>query len=170
MNKVESCATARMEAARIGDADFDDLFRLNQDPAVAKTMAGTRSELETREFIRRSIEERERRGLGFWAFRDRADLRFIGRAGLHQVEIEGAREIEIAYAVMPEFWRRGFATEIARAILDVATGLGIRGLVAFTLPTNLGSRGVMEKVGFRYERDIVWAALPHVLYRRPGRG
>jgi [ribosomal protein S5]-alanine N-acetyltransferase len=72
--------------------------------------------------------------------------------------------------VMPEFWRRGFATEIARAILDVATGLGIRGLVAFTLPTNLGSRGVMEKVGFRYERDIVWAALPHVLYRRPGRG
>jgi hypothetical protein len=24
----------------------------------------------------------------------------------------------------------------------------------------------MEKVGFRFERDIVYAELPHVLYRR----
>ncbi len=55
---------------------------------------------------------------------------------------------------------------MARAILDIATKLGIRDLVAFTLPTNLGSRGVMEKAGFRYERDITWANLPHVLYRR----
>jgi hypothetical protein len=25
---------------------------------------------------------------------------------------------------------------------------------------------VMEKAGFKYERDIVWADMPHVLYRR----
>ena len=27
------------------------------------------------------------------------------------------------------------------------------------------SRRVMERVGFRYERDIIWAGMPHVLYR-----
>ncbi len=165
MTGVETFTTARMAATRISDSDFDDLFRLNQDPEVAKTMAGTRSESETREFIRSSIEHWERHGCGFWTFRDRADGRFIGRAGLHNVEIDGAHEIEVAYAVMPEFWRRGFATEMARAILDIAAKLGIRNIVAFTLPTNLGSRGVMEKAGFRYEREITWANLPHVLYR-----
>ncbi len=128
-------------------------------------MAGIRSESETRDFIRSSIEHWERHRYGFWIFRDRADGRFIGRAGLHNVEIDGAREIEIAYAVMPEFWRRGFATEMARAILDIAAKLGIRNIVAFTLPTNLASRDVMEKAGFRYERDMTWANLPHVLYR-----
>ena len=55
---------------------------------------------------------------------------------------------------------------MARAILHIASTLGLRDLVAFTLPSNLGSRGVMEKVGFRYERDIRWANLPHVLYRK----
>ena len=166
MDHVETFTTARTTATRISESDFDDLFRLNQDREVAKTMAGTRSEAETREFMRNDIEHWERHGYGFWIFRDRVNGRFIGRAGLRQVEIDGAREIEIAYAVMPEFWRRGFATEMARAILDVAATLEIRDVVVFTLPTNLGSRAVMEKVGFRYERDIRWANLPHVLYRR----
>jgi len=155
-----------MTATRISESDFNDIFRLNQDADVAKTMAGTRSESETREFIHNAIEHWERHGFGLWIFRDRVDGRFIGRAGIRLVEIDGAHEIEIAYALMPEFWRRAFATEMARAILDIATILEIRDLVAFTLPTNLGSRGVMEKVGFRYERNIIWANLPHVLYRR----
>jgi RimJ/RimL family protein N-acetyltransferase len=43
--------------------------------------------------------------------------------------------------------------------------LGLASIVSFTLPTNLRSRRVMEKLGLRYERDIVWADLPHVLYR-----
>ena len=36
-----------MTATRIIESDFDDLFRLNQDPEVAKTMAGTRSSFRT---------------------------------------------------------------------------------------------------------------------------
>jgi ribosomal-protein-alanine N-acetyltransferase len=165
MENVETFATARMLATRICEADFDELFRLNQDPAVAKTMAGTRSGSETREFILSAVEHWERHGYGFWIFRERADGSFIGRGGLRHVDIDGRPEIEIAYAVMPEFWRRGFATEMARATVDVAGKLAMRDLAAVTLPTNLGSRGVMEKVGFRYEREIMWASLPHVLYR-----
>jgi [ribosomal protein S5]-alanine N-acetyltransferase len=166
MASVESFITSHMIALRIRESDFQDLFRLNQDPEVAKTMAGTRSEAETREFIQRAIAHWERYGYGFWTFRDRNGGSFIGRGGLRHVEIDGAAEIEIAYAVMPEFWRRGLATEMAQAFVDIAAQLGLRNLVAFTLPTNAGSRGVMEKVGFRYERDIIWFNLPHVLYRR----
>jgi ribosomal-protein-alanine N-acetyltransferase len=155
-----------MLASPICHADFDDLFRLNQDPDVAKTMAGTRSAAETREFIRSAAEHWERHGYGFWMFRDRPDGRFIGRGGLHHVEIDKKPDIEIAYAVMKEFWHRGFATEMARATLHVATALGLDDIVAFTLPTNLDSRSVMEKVGFHYEREITWSNLPHVLYRK----
>ena len=37
-------------------------------------------------------------------------------------------------------------------------------IVAFTLPHNKASRGVMENCGFTYNRDIIHANLPHVLY------
>jgi [ribosomal protein S5]-alanine N-acetyltransferase len=55
---------------------------------------------------------------------------------------------------------------MASAVAAVARDrLLFRELVAFTLPENVASRRVMEKVGFTYERDIEWAALRHVLYR-----
>jgi ribosomal-protein-alanine N-acetyltransferase len=43
--------------------------------------------------------------------------------------------------------------------------VGLDELVAFTLPANVRSRRVMEKAGLGYEKDIVHAGLPHVLYR-----
>ncbi len=38
-------------------------------------------------------------------------------------------------------------------------------IISYALPTNRASERVMEKQGFRYERDIVHAGLPHVFYR-----
>lgn len=56
---------------------------------------------------------------------------------------------------------------LATAFLDVAfPRLALSDVVAFTLPTNHGSRRVMEKLGFSYEREIIYTGLPHVLYRR----
>ena len=43
--------------------------------------------------------------------------------------------------------------------------MGLEEIIAFTLPDNVGSRRVMEKSGFTYERDIVHAGVPHLLFR-----
>src|SRR5262249_23709781 len=103
-------------------------------------------------------------GKSIWSLK--ANGRFVGIAGLRKVVVEGQDEVEIGYAILPEFWRQGFATEIAMACANVAfTTPGLTELIAFTLPTNFASRRVMEKCGFVFERDIVWKDLPHVLYR-----
>jgi ribosomal-protein-alanine N-acetyltransferase len=99
-------------------------------------------------------------------FRTKADSRVVGRGGLRHVHVGGHDAVEIAYALMADFWGRGLATEMAEAILTVAfEHLGRADIVAFTLPTNRASRRVMEKVGCTCERTIVHAGLPHVLYR-----
>jgi RimJ/RimL family protein N-acetyltransferase len=68
---------------------------------------------------------------------------------------------------VPERWRQGLATELARAAVEVAfDDLDLDEIVAFTLPDNIASRRVMEKAGFTYDRDIQRAGIPHVLYRR----
>jgi len=99
-------------------------------------------------------------------FRARATGEPVGGAALRHVEIAGQPEFEVGYRVAAAWWGRGIATEMASALVGVARDrLGLAELVAFTLPDNLASRRVMEKVGFTYERDIEWARLPHVLYR-----
>jgi RimJ/RimL family protein N-acetyltransferase len=105
-------------------------------------------------------------GFGLWMWFSKTDGRFVGRGGVRPIFVEGHDEIEIAYALMPEFWNQGLATEIAAASVKVAFDeLGLAELVCFTLPTNIASRRVMEKCGFALERDIVWKDLPHVFYR-----
>jgi ribosomal-protein-alanine N-acetyltransferase len=105
-------------------------------------------------------------GFGYWLFRDRESGEPVGRGGLSRAHVAGADEVEVGWAVMPERWGRGYATELGGAAVEVAFGvLGLADVVAFTLPDNLASRRVMEKLGFSYEREIVWADLPHVLYR-----
>jgi RimJ/RimL family protein N-acetyltransferase len=43
--------------------------------------------------------------------------------------------------------------------------LRLASLVAITTPANVRSQRVMAKAGLVYERDIVHAGVPHVLFR-----
>jgi len=73
--------------------------------------------------------------------------------------------IELAYAITSSHWRKGFATEVSREALKLGFDtMHLERIVAFTLPHNRASRAVMEHCGFKYNRDIVHANLPHVLY------
>jgi RimJ/RimL family protein N-acetyltransferase len=79
--------------------------------------------------------------------------------------VEGVLEVELAWAVHPDHWGQGYAAELAIPARDLVFSRDIRSVVAFTLPDNTASRRVMEKLGMTYDRDIVHADLPHVLYR-----
>jgi len=72
----------------------------------------------------------------------------------------------LLYAAMPEFWGKGLTSEMAAAVLRVGFAqLGLAEVVSYALHANIASQRVMEKQGFRYERDIVHAGLPHRFYR-----
>ena len=104
------------------------------------------------------------RDFGPWIFRRHGV--FIGYAGLGPRRQPSEGEVELLYALLPEAWGKGLATRMGRLAVEHAFGpLGLPQLVAYTLPTNRGSRRVMEKLGFEYERDVEHAGLPHVFYR-----
>jgi RimJ/RimL family protein N-acetyltransferase len=90
---------------------------------------------------------------------------FAGYAGIKHAVVENRDQIELAYAIRSELWGQGLAPEMSRAALKHGFDkLGLKRIVAITLPHNLGSRSVMEKCGFSFDREIVHAGLPHVLY------
>jgi ribosomal-protein-alanine N-acetyltransferase len=160
--------TARLVGEPIGPQHLDVLAAMHADERVMRTLGGLRTRAETRAMIAALAHHWREHGFGYWVFRDAERGEFVGRGGLRRVEIaEVGPEVEVGWAVAADRWRLGLGTEIALASVEVAFGeLGLDSVVAFTLPDNVASRGVMDKAGFRYERDITWASLPHVLYRR----
>ncbi|MDP9375059.1 MAG: GNAT family N-acetyltransferase [Chloroflexota bacterium] len=172
MQSIEKLHTDHLIAERPRAEDFGALSRMHRDRRVMATLApaghpagGILTEEETWQFLRRNLDHWGRHGYGLWMWCDRADGRFVGRGGLRGTHVGGNDEVELGYALMPEYWGRGLATELARASLTVGfEHLGLPDLVCFTLTTNRASQRVMEKAGFSYEREIVHAGLPHVLY------
>jgi [ribosomal protein S5]-alanine N-acetyltransferase len=166
MESIITFRTDRLIAERLRVEDLDELRRMHHDPRVMATLGGLRSDARTQQFLRENLRHWDRHGYGLWMFRANADGRFVGRGGLRHVHVGGNDEVELAYALMAAFWGIGLATEMAEAIVAVAfEHLGMENIVAFTLATNQASRRVMEKVGCKFERHIVHAGLPHVLYR-----
>ena len=103
------------------------------------------------------------RGYGQWLLEHRESGDLIGRAGLWQPE--GWPGLEVGWAVAPEHWKRGYATEAGLAARNWAFDhLGVEEVISVTLPHNEASRRVMEKVGLRYDRTQVVAGREQVIY------
>jgi ribosomal-protein-alanine N-acetyltransferase len=137
------------------------------DERVGATLGGARSPAEASLILDQHIALWERDGYGYWMWHDRVTGEWVARGGLRPLHVGGGDEVEVGWAVSPERWGQGLGTELALASVAIAfVRLDLPDVVAFTLPHNLASRRVMEKSGFAYERDITWAEMPHVLYRR----
>jgi [ribosomal protein S5]-alanine N-acetyltransferase len=160
--------TPRLIGTPTSPGDFADIRRLHSDPRVMATLSAdgaTFTEDQSRAFLDRAAAHWESHGFGLWTFRDRSDSDFVGYGGIKHTEVEGRDQIELAYAITSEHQRKGFATEISIAALKRAFDtMHLDRIVAFTLPHNKASRAVMEHCGFTYNRDIIHANLPHVLY------
>ena len=82
--------------------------------------------------------------------RDGGEL--VGAVGL-TLSLHG-RSAELGYWIGQPYWRRGFATEAAAAILRHGfVELGLRRVTATTLHHNKASVRVLEKLGMRFERE-----------------
>jgi len=166
---IATFTTARLLAEAVTSLHFHDIHRLHTDPQVMKTLSADGqplSEEAIRESIRQAVDHWQQHGFGFWVFHRKSDGQFIGRGGLKTYQIDGKDVIGLAYAVMSDYWNRGFATEMGRASLEVGfRQLDFPEICSWTLPVNLASQRVMEKLGFRYERDFEFAGLLHRFYR-----
>jgi ribosomal-protein-alanine N-acetyltransferase len=166
MTRPDCRDTAHLRLRAICAADFADLHTLHSNVETMATLGGVRTREETQHFLDMLAGHWDEHGFGYWMAYDRATGRFAGRGGLRRVVLDAQREVEVGYALLPEFWGRGLATELARESIRVAfQELHLPALVCFTLTTNHASERVMQKAGFRYAGPITWANRPHVLYR-----
>ena len=169
--------TDRLTLRRWRDSDRLPFARLNCDPAVMEFYPAPFSDEESNQTIDRAEAHFNQHGFGPWAVELRETAEFIGYIGLVIPRFQAAFTpcVEIGWRLSAEHRGRGLATEGARAVIRYAFDvLTLPEIVSFTVPANLRSRRVMEKLGMTHDPrdDFDHPLLPeghrlrhHVLYR-----
>jgi len=79
----------------------------------------------------------------------RKNDRFIGSCGVS--DLETFAKLECYYALLPEYWKRGFATEATKALIHYCAGQdGVSEIWAFMSRENPNSAGVAERAGMKF--------------------
>ncbi len=155
-----------MRGEPIGPQHRAGLIELLGDPRVGATLGGVAGPDDVDAQIAAMAAHWDAHGFGWYAFRDRASGALVARGGPHRARIAGRDEVEIGWTVAADRWGQGLATELGGASVAHAFGpLGLAEVVSFTLPENVASRRVMEKLGFAFEREADYKGWRHVLYR-----
>jgi RimJ/RimL family protein N-acetyltransferase len=137
-------------------ADLDALWALYCDPAITQFIPDApQSRAETLEELEWHMHGHPQHPeLGLWATIHKASGRFIGRCGLLPWTIDGAQEVEVAYAIAREFWGMGLATEAAEAILQYGfQRLNFTRLICLIDAENIASQKVATKIGMAFEKE-----------------
>lgn len=146
----------RVESFTLEDAGF--ILRLLNEPSFILNIAdkGVRSLDDARSYLENGpLAHYARHGFGLWRVSERASRDAVGMCGL--IKRDTLEDVDLGYALLPEFTGRGYAGEVAWAVVEHARRRHSLGrLVAIVSPGNERSIRLLEKLGFSFERTMGW--------------
>jgi RimJ/RimL family protein N-acetyltransferase len=153
--------TPRVRLRQYAAADFANLLELNSDPEVMRYLTRRADALEETQFTverTRHYQQRFDGRLGLFMAELAADSAFIGWFLLRpdKSDPDNTGVLELGYRLKKAFWRQGYATEVSERLVAKAFGeLAAEAVFAQAMTEHMASRRVMEKVGMRFEREVV---------------
>jgi ribosomal-protein-alanine N-acetyltransferase len=151
---MEAYRTTRLVLRRWMDSDREPFARLNADPEVMEHFPGVLDRAASDALVDRIEAHFAEHGFGLWAIEVQGGEPFIGFVGLLHVGFEAhfTPAVEVGWRLARSAWGRGFATEAAGEACRIAfAALRLPAIVSFTVPANLRSRAVMERLGMTHD-------------------
>jgi RimJ/RimL family protein N-acetyltransferase len=153
-------------------ADFDPYVEMWADPIVTRFIGGKpRSREETWIRFLRHAGMWRHMGFGFWAIEEKANGRFIGEAGFHELRramepsIEGT--LEAGWGFVTDAHGKGYATEaVAAAIAWGEANHPGKAATCIIDPDNAMSIRVASKTGFRERVTAIYNDVPTIIFDR----
>ncbi|HEY2313358.1 MAG TPA: GNAT family N-acetyltransferase [Streptosporangiaceae bacterium] len=172
--RFDAIRTDRLLMRRWQESDREPFAALNRDPQTLVYFPATLDRAASDAFVDRIEARFDELGYGLWALELRATGEFIGYTGLNAMPdgVPGAGGMEIGWRLAKHAWHHGYATEAARAALEIAFGsAGLAEIWSMTAVLNEPSQAVMERIGMtevaRFDHPRISAGhplQPHVLY------
>jgi RimJ/RimL family protein N-acetyltransferase len=158
---VESRAvleTGRLFLIRLSTDDAAFIQELVNDPEWIRYIGdrGVRTLEDAAEYIRKGpLAMYETYGYGLYLVREKGSGDAVGICGL--LKRDFLEHADLGFALLARYRGKGYASEAARAVVAYAgQTLGLAHLEAITNPDNGSSIGILEKLGFRFERMIAY--------------
>ncbi len=148
--------TARLDVRPLTHDDAEFILRLLNDPSFLRNIGdkGVRTLDDARRYLDEGpIASYAAHGFGLWRVATKSDDVPVGMCGLlRRPELD---DVDVGYALLPEYGSKGYALEVAHAVLRHARErLGLARIVAVVKPGNARSIRLLERLGFRYERLV----------------
>ncbi|MFT5442550.1 MAG: RimJ/RimL family protein N-acetyltransferase [Myxococcota bacterium] len=174
---IPELRTKRLVLRDWRNEDLAPFAALNADPEVMEHFPSRLNRAESDAMVARIRGHFKVHGVGLWATEETASGEFMGFVGLAIPDFEAPFTpcIEVGWRLAKPYWGKGYATEAAAAAMRFGfESYGRDEIVSFTVPANLRSRRVMEKLGLKrnsaddFDHPSLGEADPlrrHVLYR-----
>lgn len=149
--------TDRLFLRRLTVEDAAFMLGLLNEPSWLRFIGdrGVRTLEDARNYILKGpVDMYERLGFGLYATALKEDDSVpIGICGL--VKRDGLEDVDIGFAFLPDFWRKGYAHEAASAVMAYAKSVvGLERIVAITAVDNESAARLLEKIGLRFEKMV----------------
>jgi ribosomal-protein-alanine N-acetyltransferase len=155
VGRCPTIETARLTLRPFREDDVDAYAALLQTPEVRASL--------------HLLGQWELRGSGQWALEAKTTGTFVGRAGLHVPERSGWPGIEIGWALHPDHWGNGYATEAgAASVVYAFAHHDVDEIYSVILHENAASQAVAQRLGFTpWEERVLshFPLKPHVIWR-----
>jgi RimJ/RimL family protein N-acetyltransferase len=148
--------TERLSLRPISVDDAEFIRALLNEPSFLRYIGDkkVRSIEDARQYILNGpVASYERHGIGLLLIELRGSQTPIGMCGL--LKRDELPEPDIGFALMPDFWNKGFAFEAADVVLqDARDRLRLERILAITSLDNDASIKLLERLGFKFDRVI----------------
>ena len=154
--------TERLSIRQYTKADEEHFFRLNGDAEVMRYIREPKNRAECSLFLARNIDLYQQNPLmGRWAMEVKETGVFVGSFAIIPVENTedySVSEIQLGYALLKDYWGKGFATESTLAGKQYAFDLmKLSRIVGITTTDNFASQKVLLRCGFEQQPNITQA-------------
>jgi len=154
--------TERLIMRPIIPTDAEAMYRLNLDPDVIRYTGDVafKSVEDSFEFYS-NYDDYARTRMGRFSTFLKSDNTFLGWCGLKQIE----EQVDLGYRFLKAHWGKGYATESSIASLDYGFNeIGLDKVIAHAIKENVASYKVMEKLGMRFVKDMIYDGADAVMY------
>lgn len=145
--------TERLSLRKLTVDDAEFILALLNEPSFLRYIGDkkVRNLDDARQYILNGpVASYERHGFGLNCVELRESHTPIGMCGL--LKREELPDPDIGFALLPDFWNKGFAFEAAEAVLKNASNFPR--ILAITSLDNEASINLLQRLGFRFERIV----------------
>ena len=164
---ITIASTKRLIIRELAVSDIPQIYTIYSDPQVRKYIDNIDDYLDAEMEKQKAYIQKVYSfyGYGLWGVFGKTSKKLIGRCGFENETIDGKDEIMLSYLLDSEHWGYGYALECCEAALRYAKeNLDMNRIVVVIDHDNSRSIKTAEKLGFKYEKDVVFNDKDRILF------